>query len=378
MATSEKIRYYPNAYPEVGDMVMVKIIEIDSDLGIARAELLEYAGLVGMISFAELSRRRIRSIRDHLRLNQQEVVEVLQCNPKTHHIDLSKKHISSRDQEACQERLNKTKRVDTILRQVAATTNVPLSQLYPDLAWPFYDSASKYPHPYDAYCAVIRGIDVLSNLKAPPELVTVLTQAIQNKFNLAPQELRSHIQLRSREDWPNPYHLDIDQIKECLMKASTYSPPNEPIVIRLISSPEYQLSLTTIAIETGKHVLTSAMLAIQRQASQFGGECKIIKEPYVVTPDSRIISSPVEPAVPSDNTHADDADDENDADEDDEADEDDADTPNELAATIAVTQAKLDAIQLEDEDENEDEDEAMDEQMISRHSVETTSQVQVN
>jgi translation initiation factor 2 alpha subunit (eIF-2alpha) len=372
MATSEKIRYYPNAYPESGDMVMVKIIEIDSDLGIARAELLEYAGLVGMISFAELSRRRIRSIRDHLRLNQQEVVEVIQCNPKTQHIDLSKKHISSRDQEACQERLNKSKRVDTILRQVAATTQVPLSQLYLDLAWPFYASSSKYPHPYDAYHAVIRGVDVLSSLNVSPELVATLTQVIRNKFNLTPQEVRSHIHLRSREEWPNPCHLGIDQIKECLMEALPYSPPNEPITIRLISSPEYQVSLTTIAIEPGKQSLIAAMTAIQHRASQLGGECKIVKEPYVVTPDSRIIAAAVDqtdhPTVTTD--EADEAD-------DDEADES-GDSHDELAATIKAAQAAQDIRVDQDAPRLEDDDEALDQRVISMHSTETPSQVQVN
>jgi translation initiation factor 2 alpha subunit (eIF-2alpha) len=288
MAVAEKCSYYPRDCPEVGEMVVGKISEINTDLGSARVDLLEYDGVSGMLSFSELSRRRIRSIRDHLRLNQQDIFEVIASNPHSREVDLSKKNVTPQETEAALERFSQVKRVDNILRHLAMTQKVPLPDLYHQIVWPLYESSS----PYEAFVRVAQGQNCLEELNIPSTLQEALIVAIKTKFPLVPQEIRAHIALKSSAKWPNPCHLDIDQIKECLEAGRQCGKPEEPMTIRLVSSPEYQLSLTTILVEAGKKTLNQAIAAISARVEAYGGEFSLIKAPFVTTPETtKIIQS---------------------------------------------------------------------------------------
>jgi translation initiation factor 2 subunit 1 len=71
-------RMYDQKYPEVDDLVMVKVKQID-ELG-AYVSLLEYNNIEGMILLSELSRRRIRSINKLIRVGRNEAVVVVRVD----------------------------------------------------------------------------------------------------------------------------------------------------------------------------------------------------------------------------------------------------------------------------------------------------------
>ena len=71
-------RMYENKYPEVDDLVKVKVRQI-AEMG-AYVHLLEYNNIEGMILLSELSRRRIRSIQKLIRVGREEVVVVLRVD----------------------------------------------------------------------------------------------------------------------------------------------------------------------------------------------------------------------------------------------------------------------------------------------------------
>lgn len=82
-------RFYEGRFPEVDDLVMVKVNRI-ADLG-AYVSLLEYNNMEGMILLSELSKRRFRSVNKLIRVGRHEVVMVLRVDPKKGYIDLSKR-----------------------------------------------------------------------------------------------------------------------------------------------------------------------------------------------------------------------------------------------------------------------------------------------
>jgi hypothetical protein len=71
-------RMYEQRYPEVDDLVVVKVKQI-AEMG-AYVSLLEYNNIEGMILLSELSRRRIRSINKLIRVGRNEVVVVLRVD----------------------------------------------------------------------------------------------------------------------------------------------------------------------------------------------------------------------------------------------------------------------------------------------------------
>lgn len=85
----------------------------------AYVSLSEYDNIEGMILLSELSRRRIRSIQKLIRVGRSECVVVLRVDKEKGYIDLSKRRVSSEEAKKCEEKFNKGKAVNSILRHVA-------------------------------------------------------------------------------------------------------------------------------------------------------------------------------------------------------------------------------------------------------------------
>lgn len=75
---SYECRMYEDKFPEVDDLVKVKVRQI-AEMG-AYVNLLEYNNIEGMILLSELSRRRIRSIQKLIRVGREEIVVVLRVD----------------------------------------------------------------------------------------------------------------------------------------------------------------------------------------------------------------------------------------------------------------------------------------------------------
>jgi translation initiation factor 2 subunit 1 len=54
---------------------------------------------------------------------------------RTGYIDLSKRRVSPEDLQRCDEKFNKAKAVNSLLRHVAETTGMDLEELYKRTAW---------------------------------------------------------------------------------------------------------------------------------------------------------------------------------------------------------------------------------------------------
>lgn len=83
------LRFYERKFPEVDELVMVKVQRI-AEMG-AYVSLLEYNNLEGMILMNELSKRRFRSVTKLIKVGRLEVVMVLRVDPVKGYIDLSKR-----------------------------------------------------------------------------------------------------------------------------------------------------------------------------------------------------------------------------------------------------------------------------------------------
>lgn len=124
-------RFYPQCLPEVGDLVMVNVTSIETE--VINVYLMEYDH-PAIISPNELSRKKIRNIRHHVRIGKQEVMEV--TNVDGDYIDLSKKHLSEQDRTSYTEQYGQTKRLYSFFRRWSRICDCDLVQT---VLWPFYN-----------------------------------------------------------------------------------------------------------------------------------------------------------------------------------------------------------------------------------------------
>jgi translation initiation factor 2 subunit 1 len=129
-------RYYENEYPNIGDIIMVKVKEI-TNIGIY-VSLLEYDNIEGMISTNELSRQRIRSINNITTVNKHEVVTVVNIDDKNKYVDLSKRLVTLDDINKCEERYNKSKIIHRIMIDLSTQSGISVEELNKKITWPIF------------------------------------------------------------------------------------------------------------------------------------------------------------------------------------------------------------------------------------------------
>lgn len=270
----QNCRYYEQQFPEQDDLVMVKVKYI-TDIG-AYVTLLEYNNLEGLILSSELSRKRIRSISQLIRVGRNEVCVVLRVDPEKGYIDLSKSKVAPEDIPKCEENYNKSKTVHSIMRHVAETTEQDLEELYKKIGWPLY---KKFGHAFDAFKAAISNPEqVFEGIDFPDENTKVqLLSIIQNRLKPQPVKLRADIQVTCYA------YEGIDAIKEALKKGEEVGSEEElEIKITLVAPPLYVITSTTSDKQKGLDTLTKAVEAITTVIGKYNGDVTVKAPPRVV------------------------------------------------------------------------------------------------
>lgn len=258
-------RFYEQKFPEVDDLVMVKVNRI-ADMG-AYVSLLEYNNMEGMILMSELSKRRFRSVNKLIKVGRLEVVLVLRVDSKKGYIDLSKRRVSPEDIVKCEEKYSKSKKVHQTVRQVAMKHKITVEELNRKVIWPLY---TKYGHALDALKdAAINAREVFSGLKIDEAVMKSLIHDIT--LRLAPQALK----LRARIDVFCFGYDGIDAVKDALRRATAVKDDKVDIKIKLIALPQYVIVTSCYDKEKGIKRIQEAMELIKQCITSYkGGEFK--------------------------------------------------------------------------------------------------------
>lgn len=143
----EDCRFYEKVYPNSKDLVMCKIIETVEEG--SYLELLEYDHIRGMILKSEISKKRIRNLKQVMKEGKEEVLLALRVDEVQGYIDLSKKDVSTEECQEFQEFYAKSKQVHNIMRSVAIKIGeTKLISLYEMFGWKLYKD---YGHAFEAF-----------------------------------------------------------------------------------------------------------------------------------------------------------------------------------------------------------------------------------
>ncbi|GIY59812.1 eukaryotic translation initiation factor 2 subunit 1 [Caerostris extrusa] len=261
-------RYYSQKYPEVDDVVMVKVRSI-AEMG-AYVSLLEYNNIEGMILLSELSRRRIRSINKLIRVGRDE------C-----YIDLSKRRVSPEDIVKCEEKYAKARAVNSILRHVGEIlkyeNDEELEELYKKTAWYFDEKLKKQASSYDIFKHTVNDPGILDECNLDPESKSTLLTNIKRR--LTPQAVR----IRADIEVACYGYEGIDAVKSALRAGIECSTEDMPIKINLIAPPLYVCTTTTMEKADGLKSLQEAINKIQTKIKDYEGVFNIVTAKNVST-----------------------------------------------------------------------------------------------
>ncbi|XP_054715834.1 eukaryotic translation initiation factor 2 subunit 1-like [Uloborus diversus] len=272
-------RFYSQKYPEVEDVVMVKVRSI-AEMG-AYVSLLEYNNIEGMILLSELSRRRIRSINKLIRVGRDECVVVIRVDKEKGYIDLSKRRVSPEDIEKCEEKFAKARAVNSILRHVAEIlkyeSDEELEELYKKTAWYFDEKCKKQASSYDMFKHAVNDPSILDECGLDNQTKETLLSNIRRR--LTPQAVR----IRADIEVACYGYEGIDAVKNALRAGINCSTEEMPIKINLIAPPLYVCTTTTMEKADGLKALQDAINKIETTIKSSDGVFNIVIAPKVVT-----------------------------------------------------------------------------------------------
>jgi len=303
--SSMKCRFYENKFPEVDELVVVRVVNIES-IG-AYVHLLEYNNAEGMILLSELTRRRIRSINKLIRVGKTECAMVLRVDKEKGYIDLSKRRVSTEDMKRCEDRFNKAMQVQQILRLVAEKEGNTLENLYETLGWPL---ARKYGTAYEGLKKILQNPEEgLAGFNLPEHTQQLLLKILKRRLTSPPKKIRADIEVTC-------FHYEgIYAIQAALRAGLAAIGDGQPAVkITLIASPLFVVVTTSPEEAPGIELVNSVVDAIRVEIEKHHGTLTVKEAARCVTEqDDKALEQEMEDKnketrqVSGDNDHEDDA-----------------------------------------------------------------------
>jgi len=269
-------RYYEKEFPEVGDLVMVKVSRID-DLGVY-GSLLEYCNREGMLAKSELSSRRMRSIYKLVRIGKVYTLVVLAVNREKGFIDLSKKRLDATPEERLKydNGYNNAKALNSIISYVSSRTQGDekmTSYTTEDLYKMFgYEMLKQYESGNNLFKLVAKNPDqFLERIKIPEDIRELVISNLRRKLKAQVVKIRADVEVTCEA------RAGIDAIKEAFKVALEMSTEEFPIHITLIGTPLYMVVCTTLDKDEGIIRVQKAVGIIRKEVEERGGRLEIKK-----------------------------------------------------------------------------------------------------
>jgi len=234
-----------------------------------------------MLFIGEIHLKRVNYINRLLSVGKEEVLRVLRVDTQKGFIDLSKKQVKADEIEECKKKFGKSKAVEGIVKLLSVHTKKSMESLYKTIIWPLY---KKHEHAYDALKSLLNGDDkVLEGLKITDEVKEELMKILKVRLVAQPVKIRSAFKLTC-------YMFDgIDAIKESLLNGEKKGNEHIPIKFRVIGSPLYECTISTINKNEGIEVMNEALQEVKKSIEAKGGNFLIDINPMVLGENEKSI-----------------------------------------------------------------------------------------
>jgi translation initiation factor 2 subunit 1 len=227
-----------------------------------------------MLFSGEITLKRVNFINRLLSVGKEEVLRVLRVDTQKGFIDLSKKQVKTDEIDECKKKFGKSKAVEGIVKLLAVHTKKSMEYLYKNLIWPLYKT---HEHAYDALKSILNGDDkILEGLKITDDIKEELIKILKVRLVPQPVKIRSDFKLTC-------YTFEgIDAIKASLLNGEKKGTEAIPIKFRVIGSPLYECSISTINKKEGIEVMNAALQEVKKSIEAKGGNFLLETNPEVL------------------------------------------------------------------------------------------------
>ena len=161
--------FYPNAYPQVGDIIVAQVTEIKD--GSVYCQLLEYTNCNGMIPGNELSQRRVTNIRSVVTVGATEYLQVIAVDTAKGYIDLSKKSVTADEIRIAKDNYDTTRKLHAFFNKWSTAD----THLVETIMWPEYDPGSDAAE--HSYASLT--VDFINDSDLPAHIKTAFTETFK-------------------------------------------------------------------------------------------------------------------------------------------------------------------------------------------------------
>ena len=127
------MKYYTSEYPVLYSVVAIRA-ESYEDYGVV-CSLVEY-DCKGVIMTRELSTKRVKALKDVIRIGEETAAMVVAIDKEKGNIDLSLRSMKDEEKASVLSTLGQHRAVHGILKRVADQTGCKMESLYEDVVWP--------------------------------------------------------------------------------------------------------------------------------------------------------------------------------------------------------------------------------------------------
>ena len=241
-----------------------------------------------MLFSGEITLKRVNFINRLLSVGKEEVLRVLRVDTQKGFIDLSKKQVKADEIDECKKKFGKSKAVEGIVKLLAVHTKKSMEYLYKNLIWPLYKT---HDHAYDALKSVLNGDDkIFEGLKISDEIKEELIKILKVRLVPQPVKIRSDFKLTC-------YTFEgIEAIKESLLSGEKKGTETIPIKFRVIGSPLYECSISTINKKEGIEVMNAALQEVKKTIEAKGGNFLLETNPEVLGENEKSVGEQLKEA----------------------------------------------------------------------------------
>ncbi len=215
-------------FPEKGELVMVKIKEINPNSAIA--VLLEYPEKEGMIPITEVARKWVKDIRRFIKLNQICVARVINVDEEKNFILLSLKRVSEKEKERKIQEYRREEKAEKMLEMVANELGITLEKAYEEIGFWLQEEIGEM---YKGFLLAMEKPHFLIRKGLKPSYVEVMKKVAERAIEIREREFKLDITLRCYEG------DGIKRIKRVLLEAMK----KFGVEVKYIAAPNYRLVL---------------------------------------------------------------------------------------------------------------------------------------
>jgi len=222
-------------WPDIGELVVATVRDIKG-YG-AYVSLDEYVGKEGLLHISEISSRWVRNIRNHVRVGQKVVLEVLRVDKNRGQIDLSLRRVSKDDKRKKIEMWKKTRKAETLLTTAASQLNRDVEDLYEQEATKMIELYGTLYEGLEKAAKI--GKEALLEADVNPEIAEILAEIAKEKIVVKRVTIQGIFELTSKNS------RGVEEIKQAFDSAQQLADERDAdIDVYSLGAPKYRLELT--------------------------------------------------------------------------------------------------------------------------------------